>query len=418
VRLVAASVGGDVEALAHAAACATCRGVMRDELALHDLARELAETDTRAGLALSRARKDELAAELLARADRIEVLPAVEPPSRLRRAGMVVSIAAAAVAVAAGVMVVVRPAPPKAATVVATAGDEVVQEGPAIAGQGGNAAAGAGAGSGSVSGSGSDSDSVSVSDSGSGSDSDPVSVAVSGSGSGSASGGADASASAGAKRPRATVTANDFARFDRKTVNGIDRIALRDGTLSIEGIAGGLPVLVVADNVKIRAGHAKLQARADRGVVLQVQVFSGSVEILGAERTEILREGETWTWDDTAVATARTSAFRRGWDALRAGEFERAAIELEAAAGDAGLGEDASYWAAIAWGRAGQAAKARAGLERFLERYPRATRAGEAHLALARLLDDPDAARAHREAAARDPDPRVRAAAEAALASP
>jgi len=373
VRLVAASAGEDVVALAHAAACPGCRRTMREHLALRDLARELPAAPLR------RAHRDGMAAELLARAESVVVekpLPEEEvAPRRIRRAVAAVAIAAGALAAAAAAMVALDPPPPATSVPVVD-----VEPAPAVGPR----------------------------------------TAV-----------ANVEAPpAHADRPEAaSIRAAAGARYDRRDDGAVDRIALRDGTVTIESSATTAPVVVSGKNVKVRTGAraARLAATAEAGVVRQVQVFAGSVEIQTSSGVVVVMAGETWTWDEDAAtsaaraaasdpeADARVAAFRAGWDALRAGDFATAATELERAEGDRGVGEDAAYWAAIAWGRAGQTARAIDGLERFLAKFPKATRAGEAHLALARLLDDPERARPHLEAAANDPDPRVRAAAQAAL---
>jgi hypothetical protein len=330
---------------------------------------------------LRRAHRDGLAAELLARAESVVVEkspPAAEsPPRRAGRAVAAVAIAAGVLAAAAAAMVALdRPPPPPSVPVVD------VQPPPPPAER--NAVANVEAPQPSM------------------------------------------PSTARARSEAAAVSAAAGARFDRRDDGAVDRIALRDGTVTIEASARTAPVVVSGKNVKVRTGSraARLAATAEAGVVRQVQVFAGSVEIQTSSGVVVVMAGETWTWDgDDAPAAAasdpeaaaRVAAFRKGWEALRAGDFATAATELERAEGDRGVGEDAAYWAAIAWGRAGQTARAIEGLERFLTKFPKATRAGEARLALARLLDDPERARPHLEAAAEDPDPRVRAAALAAL---
>lgn len=390
VRLVAASAGEDVVALAHAAGCPGCRRAMRDHLALRELAAGLAAP------ALRRARRDGMAAEVLARAESIEVAkplpPALVVERRVGRTVVAIAIAGGVLAAAAAAMVVVdRPPVPSMPAELAVAPTDADRVAPVTA----------------------------VVHDGYG----PIRVAtptVTGAAvaaTGATAAGATASGARGGARGRtAAVIAATDARFDRHADGATDRIALRDGTVTIEASAATTPVVVSGKNVKVRTGAARLAASADGGVVRQVQVFAGSVEIQTASGVVVVTAGETWTWDDpAAVAAAQVSAFQAGWDALRAGDFATAATELERAEDDPGVGEDATYWAAIAWGRAGQTARAIDGLERFLTRFPHATRAGEAHLALARLVSDPDAARAHLDAASRDPDPRVRAAAAAAL---
>jgi hypothetical protein len=394
VRLVAASAGEDVVALAHAAGCPGCRRAMRDHLSLRELAAGLPAP------ALRRARRDGMAAELLARAESIEVAkplpPALVVERRIGRIVAAIAIAGGALAAAAAIMVVVdQPPAPSLPAQLAVAPDDADRVAPVTAvvpdGYGPvRVATGTGIGT------------------GIGAD---AAAAV------TAAGATASGARGGAHGRTASVIAATDARFDRHADGAIDRIALRDGTVTIEASAATAPVVVSGKNVKVRTGSARLAARADGGVVRQVQVFAGSAEIQTASGVVVVTAGETWTWDDPAAAesTAQVSAFQAGWDALRAGDFATAATELERAEDDPGVGEDATYWAAIAWGRAGQTARAVDGLERFLTRFPHATRAGEAHLALARLASDPDVARAHLDAASRDPDPRVRAAAAAAL---
>jgi len=378
VRLVAASAGEDVAALAHAAGCPGCRRSMREHLSLRELALDLPVPT------LDRGRRDEHTAVVLARAEHVTVArplpPAmiVEPWHRARRAVATVAIAAGALAAAAGVLTILEPTPPVADLPVISSVE------PGADGASGGARAHTAVAHLTVP--------------------PPPSVV------------APAVPPAGVRPHTAAITAASGARFVRRGDGAVDRIALRDGTLTIEATSIAAPVVLTGKNVRIRTGDARLAARAEAGVMQQVQVFAGSVEIQTGAGVVVVTAGETWTWDEDAAAAARVAAFRRGWDALRGGEFAIAAAELERAVDDPGVGEDATYWAAIAWGRAGEAARARAGLERFLVRFPNATRAGEAHLALARLVADPVAARTHREAASRDPDPRVRAAAEAALA--
>jgi hypothetical protein len=485
-RLVAASAGEDVAALAHAAGCAACRRAMRDHLVLRELASELPAPR------LDRARLGGMTAELLARADALVLAEPGPVTERVRARGTDASpvatrsarrtlpprivggaaLAAVVLAAAAVLIVLLRPAAPTRDLPIASS------EPP---------------------------------------DSSPSHVVT------------FDTAPPPPTRPRASLTAEIGARYERRADPSVDRIALRDGALTIETVS--VPVILSGDNASVRSSSARVSARAAGGVLRQVQVFAGSVEIETNSTTVIISAGETWTYDDpadpatdpaaatadpaaaaaatattataaaaaaaaataaatgsaaaaaaaadsdsaaaaaaatgsaaaagsataaatatasgsaaaaaadpaaaaaprsrsrsatataTATATAaasasaRVTAFRRGWTALRANDFSAAAALFDLAVDDPGVGEDATYWAAIAHGRAGDTSLARAGLERFLARFPSSSRAGEAHLALARLLDatDPVAARAHREEAAKDPDPRVRSAAEAAL---
>jgi TolA-binding protein len=160
-----------------------------------------------------------------------------------------------------------------------------------------------------------------------------------------------------------------------------------------------------------------------------VRVFAGSVEITQGPRVVVISAGETWTLDAPAAppapapapaATETPSHFAAGWAHLRAERFADAARELTLAADEPGVAEDAAYWAAVAWARGGEPVRARDAFTAFLAAHAGSLRAGEAHLALGRLLldaGDRDAAAPHLTAAAADADPRVRTAAARLAAS-
>jgi len=115
-------------------------------------------------------------------------------------------------------------------------------------------------------------------------------------------------------------------------------------------------------------------------------------------------------------------SFGHAWALLRSGDAKEAAAEfaeVERLAHGRDIEEDALYWRAVAVGRAGDAAGSRTLFRAFLDRFPSSSRAGEAAATLGRLLldagDRPGARQAF-ERAARDPSPRVRAAAQDGLA--
>jgi TolA-binding protein len=116
-------------------------------------------------------------------------------------------------------------------------------------------------------------------------------------------------------------------------------------------------------------------------------------------------------------------AFARGWSALRANDFEAAADAFgQAASGrdDNALSEDALFWRGAALDRARRLAEAQEALTRFLVRYPRSDRAGEASVMLGWLLlraGDGTAAEARFGGALGDPSERVRRSARAGLAA-
>jgi TolA-binding protein len=116
-------------------------------------------------------------------------------------------------------------------------------------------------------------------------------------------------------------------------------------------------------------------------------------------------------------------AFARGWTALGAGDFGAAAEAFGRAGGprsENALSEDACFWRAVAFDRAGRLGDARRSFGEFLGRYPRSDRAGEAEVMLGWLLlraGDGAGAAARFASALDDPGARVRGSAQAGLAA-
>ncbi len=227
---------------------------------------------------------------------------------------------------------------------------------------------------------------------------------------------------------RASVVGVAGADFERVEAADEDRLLLRRGLIRVDG--GDTParaVRIVTAGAELRGQGARFEARGDRRGLRVVRVFAGTVEITEGARRVVVSPGETWTWEAPPAAAPvvaaaapaeapRITHFQQGWTALRAGDFAAAATALDAARDERGVEEDAAYWAAVAWARAGDTTRARRRFEEFLVRFAASPRAGEAHLALARLLHDAGeraAADVHVDAASRDQDARVRAAAEA-----
>lgn len=110
-------------------------------------------------------------------------------------------------------------------------------------------------------------------------------------------------------------------------------------------------------------------------------------------------------------------AFEQGFALLRSGAPAEAAYFFERAARSSGaetLGEDASYWRAVALGRAARAEEAARAFRSFLDAFPGSNRSGEAEAILGRLLlsqGDAAGARLLFQAASNDAAPRVRKAA-------
>lgn len=112
--------------------------------------------------------------------------------------------------------------------------------------------------------------------------------------------------------------------------------------------------------------------------------------------------------------------FRAGWALLRAGKAVEAAAELGVSAdtGDEPLASDARYFQAVALVKAGRRLDAERAFVAFLDHAPKSVRRGRAAVMLGRLLvdrGDRKTARAWLDAATRDSDPAVAAAARAGL---
>ena len=123
---------------------------------------------------------------------------------------------------------------------------------------------------------------------------------------------------------------------------------------------------------------------------------------------------------EQATRAARTS-FDRAWSLLRQGRAGDAAAlfaEVERVARDQGTREDALYWRAVATAKTGDGAEARRLFGELLQRFPRASRSGQAATALGWLLldsgDTIGAARAF-ERAVNDQSPAIRASAAEGL---
>ena len=104
-----------------------------------------------------------------------------------------------------------------------------------------------------------------------------------------------------------------------------------------------------------------------------------------------------------------------GWEAMRRGELETAAVEFSRAvalAPQGPLAGDATFWHAVTIARVGRSAEAVAALRGFVATYPTSARVGEASAMLGWMLVDAhelEEARRRFQAAVNDPQPSVQA---------
>jgi TolA-binding protein len=123
---------------------------------------------------------------------------------------------------------------------------------------------------------------------------------------------------------------------------------------------------------------------------------------------------------DAARAPVERS-YDQAWEALRAGDFGRAAggfARVVLLAPDGPLVEDASFWRAVALARGQRAAEARSAFRDFLDSFGSSPHVGEASAMLGWLLIDArsyDEAAQRFTAAVRDANPAVRHSARAGL---
>ena len=169
-----------------------------------------------------------------------------------------------------------------------------------------------------------------------------------------------------------------FAREARGTR---DVVTLAGGDLTVDAV-GTRAVSVVSGDTDVAVHGARVKVIAKRGVIAQVAVFAGSAEITVAGKTVVIEAG--MTWDRNASREDSLAAFRTGWEALRAGNNADAVAAFDRATDDV-VAEDALYWAAIASERLHDDPSAVRRYRDLLDRFPKSPRASSAEAAIARL---------------------------------
>jgi TolA-binding protein len=172
------------------------------------------------------------------------------------------------------------------------------------------------------------------------------------------------------------------ADFTREVVDDRDVIALRGGSVTLDALETR-DVEVTARNTTVRVERAKVRVIARRGAIASVTVFAGAAEITAGGKRMVVEAGMVWLAPAVGPAAA-LDEFRAGWEALRAGKH-RAAITAFDRARDPVVAEDATYWAAIATERAGDRDAAVQRLQAFLAKFPESPHLEAAHRALGRL---------------------------------
>ncbi len=186
--------------------------------------------------------------------------------------------------------------------------------------------------------------------------------------------------------PLAELRSSD-AELVRDTTAERDVITLRAGHVSID-TSNARPVQIVAGRTRVAVVRARASVVARAGVIEQVAVFAGSVEVMTGTTRHVIVAGQTWDRLPEPVPPVQPAssltAFREGWTQLRANNHAAAIAALDRAT-DPVVAEDAVYWAAIATERLGNTAEARRRFADFLARFPASPRSDAARTALIRL---------------------------------
>ena len=274
----------------------------------------------------------------------------------------------------------------------------------------------------------------------------------------------------------ASIRAVGAASFVRLQPPPDEIVRLDDGTLEINvAPPSGSRFRISTDDAVIDASEGRFSVEASARTLVAVRVFAGYADVRANGGHAALRPGDEWVPSPShaspslasppvaspapphasppaaplppravalakvtrparlpptpaeppaatsMVAAPRRASFERAWRLLRAGDALHAAEAFDnvdkESGGDA-ISEDALFWEAVAFARAGLAADARQALGAFVARFPRSARMGEASAMLGWMLvdlGDADGARRAFERARDDRVDRVRASAQQGL---
>jgi hypothetical protein len=319
-RIAAAAAGEDPAVIDHARDCLSCRALLRDQQLVVDAARVLARPRLRPE------RRAALAAEVMAQSDAVAHQP--------WRGERVMAVVAGAVAAAAVITIVlasgIESSDPPNAPEVASIEELSIKSGASA-------------------------------------QLDPV-----------------------AAPSRASLIARgaDYARVQR---GDQDLVTLRDGELSVDA-TDSKPVTIIAGDTRVTIASSRATVVARGGVIVTTHVFAGTAHVTtNGGRAQVIDAGDVWMRPpeptpvvEPVAASDSMSAFRIGWEALRAHHNAQAVAAFDRAT-DPVVAEDAAFWAAIATERTGDLDGAATRLRSFLDRFPSSPRAEAARAALDRV---------------------------------
>jgi FecR protein/Tetratricopeptide repeat len=268
------------------------------------------------------------------------------------------------------------------------------------------------------------------------------------------------------EKARASIVAIDAAEYKIVAPLPMETVRLRNGTLAFDVAplhANERFKVVTGDGeVEVRGTNFEVTATGDR--LEMVRVTRGHVEVRALDRQSVLLgPGDAWHWetphpteveraipvpsprperprrrpqwaaqaeklsrvDSSKDATPHSPSPQEGlyddaWDAMRSGDFRKAAtrfLHVMEVAPHGPLADEGAFWQGVALARGGVRDEAIAAFRRMLETYPSSPRKGEASAMVGWLLVDEDPAEASRlfRGAVNDPRPTVRESARQGL---
>lgn len=225
-----------------------------------------------------------------------------------------------------------------------------------------------------------------------------------------------------------------FAELGAEHADGDEVVRVFDGVVTIELVAEEDHVArALTGDAEISAREASFDLSVSGDRLRSLRIISGRVELrLEGQPVQVLEAGERFVAVDdpkpvassqpvapsppdatAAVPSARARvvaparpnitprpsapkaanaderAFNAAWSAIERGDYEAAEKDLGKVSPNSPLAEDAAYWRAVSLVRAGDKAKAREALTRFIAQHPDSPRKAEAE-GLLQLLKDKD----------------------------
>lgn len=153
-----------------------------------------------------------------------------------------------------------------------------------------------------------------------------------------------------------------------------DAIALYEGAIEVDTRATRDADVTIGGAV-VRVSDAAVRIRARGRTIVSVQVVVGAAQVTVDGRQLTVQRDAIWIAGPSAKQQS-LAAFRDGWMALREGKHHDAMTLFDRVT-DPIVIEEATYWAAIAAQRSGDAELARTRLAAFLRRFPSSPYAAE-----------------------------------------